>query len=155
MHYLVIAATLYLFWLLLSGLFNALMLGFGLLSVLLVLWLLWRMDRVDGELRSVGATPRVLGYAGWLLWVVVKSNVDVARRIWDPKLPIRPTWRRLEIPPLSTAQKALYANSITLTPGTLTTDVGQDYFMVHSLTEEGMRELEQGQMRERIRRLRI
>jgi multicomponent Na+:H+ antiporter subunit E len=49
----------------------------------------------------------------------------------------------------------LYANSITLTPGTLTTDVGEDHFMVHSLTDQGMRELEEGQMGERIRRLRV
>jgi len=155
MHYLVTAATLYLFWLLLSGLFTVPMLCFGLLSVIGIIWVLRRMDRVDGEVRSVRATPRLIGYAGWLLWAVVKSGIDVAKRIWDPRLPIRPTWRRLEIPSLSAAQKTLYANSITLTPGTLTTDVGQDHFMVHSLTEEGMRELDEGEMGERIRRLKV
>jgi multicomponent Na+:H+ antiporter subunit E len=50
-------------------------------------------------------------------------------------------------------EKTLYANSITLTPGTLTTDVGEDHFMIHALSQEGIDELREGEMERRIRRL--
>lgn len=155
MHYLVIGITLYLFWLLLSGQDSALFLGLGAVSVLLVTSILRRMDRVDGEPRSIRPTPGLLGYGIWLLWSLVKANLDVVRRIWSPELPIRPVWRRLDVRLSSTMHKTLYANSITLTPGTLTTEVAEDHFMVHSLTEKGIRELEDGQMQERIRHLKI
>jgi multicomponent Na+:H+ antiporter subunit E len=92
-------------------------------------------------------------YFVWLLWQVVMSNIDVARRIWDPSLPIRPSWQRLDTGVSTPLEKTLYANSITLTPGTLTTDVHEDHFMIHSLTPEGIEELRKGEMEARIKRL--
>jgi multicomponent Na+:H+ antiporter subunit E len=142
-------------WLLLSGHFSALMLSLGGLSVLLVIWFLRRMDRVDGELGFLPVGPRLVRYLVWLMWQVVLSNIDLVRRIWDPALPIRPTWQRLDIQVRSPLAKTLYANSITLTPGTLTTDVKEDYFMVHSLSPEGMEALQQGTMERQIQRLGI
>jgi multicomponent Na+:H+ antiporter subunit E len=153
MHYGVIGISLYLFWLLLSGHYTGLMFGLGGLSVALVIWVLHRMDRVDREPHAIRPTPGLLRYGIWLLGSVIKSNLDVVRRIWDPALPIQPTLRRLDTRVRSTTQKTLYANSITLTPGTLTTDVAEDHFMVHSLAEEGIRELEEGGMEDRIQRL--
>jgi len=81
------------------------------------------------------------GWPGLRLAQSVLSNIDLVRRIWDPTLPIRPTWQRLDIKVTSSLAKMLYANSITLTPGTLTTDVRKDHFMVHSLTSDGIEEL--------------
>jgi multicomponent Na+:H+ antiporter subunit E len=89
------------------------------------------------------------------LWQVVLSNIDVARRIWNPALPIRPCWQRLDTTVSTPLEKTFYANSITLTPGTLTTDVREDHFMIHSLTPEGIEELRKGEMEKRIRRLGI
>ena len=99
--------------------------------------------------------PRLLNYLLWLMWQVVLSNIDLARRIWDPTLPIRPTWQRLDITVTSSLAKTLYANSITLTPGTLTTDVKDDHFMVHSLSPDGIDELRKGEMEKQIQRLGI
>jgi len=96
-----------------------------------------------------------LYYLLWLMWQVVLSNIDLVRRIWDPTLPIRPTWERLDIEVTSTLAKTLYANSITLTPGTLTTDVREDHFMVHSLSPEGIEDLRKGEMERQIKRLGI
>ena len=155
MHYLLVAIALYLFWLFLSGHFTAFFLGLGALSVLLVSWLLRRMDRVDGEPITLHPSLGLLGYAGWLFKCVVQSNIDVAIRIWDPSLPIHPSWGRLDTKVSSSLEKTLYANSITLTPGTLTTDVRDDHFLVHSLTREGIEELREGEMERRIRRLGI
>jgi multicomponent Na+:H+ antiporter subunit E len=152
-HYIFIPVFLFLFWLLLSGHYVLLIVSFGIVSALLVTYLVYRMDRTDAEpadfLPGIGA----FGYFGWLLWQVVLANIDVARRIWNPKLPIRPTWQRLDTQVSTPMEKTLYANSITLTPGTLTTDVREDHFMIHSLTPEGIEELKQGEMEKRIRRI--
>ena len=140
-------------WLLLSGHYTALILSLGVVSVVIVTWFIWRMDRVDGVLSAVPVRPRLLYYLMWLMWQVVLSNIDLVRRIWDPTLPIRPTWQRLDIKVTSPLAKMLYANSITLTPGTLTTDVREDHFMVHSLTPDGIDELRKGSMEKQIQRL--
>lgn len=142
-------------WLLLSGHYTALILALGAVSVLIVIWFMWRMDRVDGELGVLPMRPRLLYYLLWLMWQVVLSNIDLVRRIWDPTLPIRPTWQRLDIKVTSTLAKTLYANSITLTPGTLTTDVREDHFMVHSLSPDGVNELRKGEMERQIQLLGI
>jgi multicomponent Na+:H+ antiporter subunit E len=142
-------------WLLLSGHYTSLILSLGVLSVLLVTWFIWRMDRVDRELGVLPMRPRLLYYLLWLMWQVVLSNIDLVRRIWDPTLPIRPTWQRLDIKVTSALAKTLYANSITLTPGTLTTDVRDDHFMVHSLSPDGIDELRKGAMERQIQHLGI
>ena len=142
-------------WLLLSGHYTPLILSFGAVSSLIVVWFMWRMDRVDEDLGVPPMRPRVLYYLLWLMWQVVLSNIDLVRRIWDPALPIRPTWQRLDIKVTSSLAKTLYANSITLTPGTLTTDVMEDHFMVHSLTPDGIEDLRKGGMEEQIQRLGI
>jgi multicomponent Na+:H+ antiporter subunit E len=142
-------------WLLLSGHYTALILSLGVLSVLIVTWFLGRMDRVDGELGVLPMRPRLLYYLLWLMWQVVLSNIDLVRRIWDPTLPIQPTWQRLDVKVTSALAKTLYANSITLTPGTLTTDVREDHFMVHSLSMDGIDELRKGGMEKQIQRLGI
>jgi len=155
MRYIRSALFLAIIWLLLSGHYTILILSLGVLSVLTVTWFVWRMDRVDGELAVLPMRPRLLYYLLWLMWQVVLSNIDLVRRIWDPSLPIRPTWQRLDIKVTSPLAKMLYANSITLTPGTLTTDVRQDHFMVHSLTSDGIDELRKGGMESQIQRLGI
>lgn len=142
-------------WLLLSGHYTALILSFGAVSSLIVIWFMWRMARVDEKLDILPIRPRVLYYLLWLMWQVVLSNIDLVRRIWDPTLPIRPTWQRLDIKVTSSLAKTLYANSITLTPGTLTTDVREDHFMVHSLSPDGIEDLRKGGMEEQILRLGI
>ena len=153
MHYLFVSVFLFAFWLVLSGHFTSLLLSFGVLSALLVTWFLRRMDTTDGEQGNFYPSVKLLGYFGWLLWSVVKANIDVTRRIWDPSLPIKPNWTRLDTKVATPMEKTLYANSITLTPGTLTTDVGEDHFMIHALSQEGIDELREGEMERRIRRL--
>ncbi len=148
-----ILAVLAVFWLLLSGHFTALLLMLGAVSVLLVIWLIRRMDRVDGEPVRVWPTFGLAGYLLWLLWSVIKANVDLALRVWNPKLPIRPVWDRLDTSVETPVEKTLYANSITLTPGTLTTDVHEDHFMIHAVSQEGLDELREGEMERRVRKL--
>jgi multicomponent Na+:H+ antiporter subunit E len=155
MSYPIIAVTLYLFWVLLSGHFTLLLLSLGGLSVGLTVWFLRRMDQVDGEGSFVRLSAGLIGYVCWLYWNVVKSCIDVVIRIWDPKLPINPTWQRIETDISTPLKKTLYANSITLTPGTITTNARRDHLWIHSLSSESLAELQKGEMERRIQRLKL
>ena len=155
MRYLIHWLLLMCFWFGLSGHASPLLLALGALSATLVVVILARMDSVDGQVQLLRFTPRLIGYGLWLIRAVIRSNFVVARRIWDPDLPISPVWQRLDTKVETTMERTLYANSITLTPGTLTTDVRKDHFLVHALSQSDMDDLYQGAMESRIRRLAI
>jgi multicomponent Na+:H+ antiporter subunit E len=153
MYYLILTLPLALFWVLLSGHFTALLLSLGLVSVLIVVWFLRRMDRIDGEVSFMRLSFGLLGYLVWLLGAVVKANLEVTRLIWAPEMPISPNWSRIETEINTPLKKTLYANSITLTPGTLTTTARENHLMVHCLTNENTTDLRKGEMEGRIRKL--
>ena len=153
MYYLFLTLFLVLFWTLLSGHFSALLVSLGVVSSVLVVWFLRRMDKVDGEVSFVRPSLALITFLGWLFLEVVRANLDVARRVWDPKLPIAPRTVRIEPRTSNSLNKTLYANSITLTPGTLTTHAEQDHFLVHCLTEQHASDLQAGRMEDRIHKL--
>ena len=147
---LVLAGT----WVLLSGMIQPLLLGLGLASVLCVAWLKARADRRDRDpVPFALRIGRIPGYLLWLSWEIVKSNVDVARRILSPGLPVAPSVRWLPASQRSELTRVIYANSITLTPGTLSIDLEDDRVEVHALNEESLDALESGEMNARARRL--
>jgi multicomponent Na+:H+ antiporter subunit E len=151
-QYLLHGAVLAAIWLLLSGHFDPLLLGLGLASVVLCMLLTWRMNLLDQESYPVSASFRYFPVWPWLGVEIVKSNLDVARRILSPSLPISPCVFELEPGQATALGRVVYANSITLTPGTLTLDVRRNRFEVHSLTTEGRDDLLGGRMNRRITR---
>lgn len=153
MRYLKLAVILAGFWFLLSGHIGTLLLTLGLVSAVFVAWMIARMDQQDEAPVLLVNSTELLRYMGWLLWQVAVANVDVARRIWAPSLPIQPAWRKISVKLKQPLTKTIYANSITLTPGTVTTEVGEDYFIVHALNASGIDELQAGEMESRVRRL--
>ncbi len=141
-------------WLALSGMFQTLLVVFGIGSCILVVSIALRMDVVDHEGHPVHLHPlATLGYFGWLAVEVVKSNIDVARRILDPALPIRPTLVRVPCSQRTDLGRVIFANSITLTPGTVSIDLDDTHVTVHALTAEGARTLAGGEMDARVRAL--
>ncbi len=70
-------------------------------------------------------------YLFYFLWAMIKSNIDVAKRVINPKLPINPGIVKVKTKLKSDAAKLALANSITLTPGTLTVDVVGEYLYIH------------------------
>jgi multicomponent Na+:H+ antiporter subunit E len=129
-----------------------LLLGLGALSALLVVTIALRMDVLDREGHPIHLRPKALLYWPWLGWEIVKSNVDVARRILSPTLPISPTVIRLKASQKSELGKVIYANSITLTPGTVSIDIDGDKIEVHALTREAAQALRTGDMDRRVTR---
>jgi multicomponent Na+:H+ antiporter subunit E len=142
-------------WLLLSGhytLEEPLIAIFGGLSCAFVFVLAWRMRSVSA-FRSEGTVgPRAILYLPWLLGQIVKANVQVARIIVNPKLRIRPHLIRVKASQRGDGAQVLYANSITLTPGTISLDVRNHTIAVHALTDEIAEDLAAGEMDRRVAR---
>ncbi|MDP6515809.1 MAG: Na+/H+ antiporter subunit E [Alphaproteobacteria bacterium] len=133
-------------WLLLSGHYTGLLLTLGAASCVVVIAISHRMDVIDHESHPIHLGWRLPGYWLWLLAEIVKANIDVARRVVDPSLPIDP--RLFEVPAHQKTDlgRVIYANSITLTPGTLSTDVSRDKIQVHALSGAGEDDLRTGTM---------
>lgn len=143
-------------WMLLSGEFSldhGLVLGLGIASVILVVLIAVRMDVVDHEGHPIQLTYRFIGYWLWLLVEIVKSSLDVTRRIWSPSLPISPTMYILKVGQPGELGQVIYANSITLTPGTVTVRLDGGDILVHALTREMGEDLAGGEMDRRVTRL--
>lgn len=147
-------ATLCVFWAVLSGQFhNLFLMTSGGVCCLGVTLFARRMGIVDDEGHPIEWLRRFPGYAAWLLWQILLSNIDVARRVWSPGSTIAP--RMVEVPysTKSVVGTVTYANSITLTPGTVTMSVGKDTMLVHALTQESAEGLLTGEMHERVLKL--
>lgn len=139
-------------WLLLSGHTDPLLLTLGALSCALVAWIAHRMEVVDHEGHPVQIGWRAPVYWLWLGWEIVKANLDVARRILDPRLPISPTVFRVHASQKSDLGRVTYANSITLTPGTVSLSVSEDEIEVHALSREAAEALAEGVMDRQVSR---
>ncbi|MEC8990027.1 MAG: Na+/H+ antiporter subunit E [Candidatus Latescibacterota bacterium] len=140
-------------WLLWSGIYQPLTIGFGVGSCLFVAWLASRMGIGDAEGHPVHLIPKLILYVPWLVWAIVKANIDVARRILNPRLPISPRMVKVKGTQRDDLGRAIYANSITLTPGTVTVDLQGDELTVHALTAEAEADLLTGDMDGRVTRL--
>ncbi len=137
------------FWLLLSGFwYKPLILTLGLLSVALTAYLAMRIERVYSLQSVTKIFIRVPLYMVWVFWEVVKTTIDVVKRIWMPKrYPISPTIDNVPMTQTTRLGKTIYANSITLTPGTVSVRFEQDgKLLVHALTADGMDDLKAGGM---------
>ncbi len=145
--------VLYVLWLALSGHTQPLLLILGALSCLGVVAIAWRMDVIDHEGHPVQLGPRILLYWPWLLWQIAKANVEVARLILHPALPIEPLVLKAATSQKSELGQVIYANSITLTPGTVAVDVGAHAIQVHCLTRRLAADIESGEMDRRVSRL--
>lgn len=129
--------ALYLFWLLLSGLYTPFLLAAGAGSAAAVVWFARRMDVVDHEGHPIHLGPRALLYWPWLLKEIAKSAWNVSRIILSPSLPISPTLVRFKPRQRTDVGLVILANSITLTPATITIEAGAEEFLVHALTRAG------------------
>ena len=122
------------FWLLMSGYYTPLILSLGVISCLLCVYLTIKGKFLDNETLPIYFFPRLIQYTLWLIKEILKSNIATAKVIImkseEPELfSVKATQKTNE-------GKVTYANSITLTPGTVTTQIKNDLFEVHALTKD-------------------
>jgi multicomponent Na+:H+ antiporter subunit E len=149
-HAVSLSVALFALWLLLSGHYEPLIIGLGAASCIFVALIALRMDVADREGHPVHLTWRSLIYWPWLAWEIVKSNIEVARLVLDPALPISPRVIKVKASQAEDLGRVIYANSITLTPGTVSIDVRRDTIEVHALTKSLAESLETGEMDRRV-----
>lgn len=152
MHAFSAVLVLFGFWLLLSGFLEPFLMTAGALSAVGVVMLARRMYLVDHEGHPIHLGRNAITYWPWLLVEIAKSAWDVTRIILNPRLPVSPTLVRVKTSQKTTVGIVTYANSITLTPGTISVDVGRGEILVHALTREAAAGLQAGDMDRRVTR---
>lgn len=137
-------------WLGLSGLFKPVILALGVVSIALAAWLSWRMDVIGVEHNPGLFSWRLPIYWAWLVWQIVLSNVDVGRAVFDPRGRIRQRLVRVPARQSRELTRVTYANSITLTPGTVSLRLEGNEILVHALTEASAQGVLSGEMGDRV-----
>ena len=112
------------------------LLSLGVISIVLTLWIAKRMRILDAETAPYMTTPQTLSYFLWLFKEIVKANMAVIRAVLSPDMVVSPTLTRIPTPQKTDIGKVMYANSITLTPGTVSVDIQDDHILVHALLSE-------------------
>lgn len=148
-----LAVILFVTWLLLSGHYQAFVVTLGVLSCLVIVFIAVRMDVLDREALPVHLTWSAVPYWIWLCKEIWIAAIDVTKVILSPKLPISPRMVQFTSTQKSELGQVIYANSITLTPGTFTIRVFDDQLLVHALTQDGVDGLATGEMDRRVTKM--
>ena len=147
-----LAVALFAFWVLLSGMFTPFLLAAGAASAVAIALLSRRMEIADREGLPLHLTLAALTYWPWLVKEILKAGWQVARIVVAPRLPVSPALVRFRPSQRSTLGLVTHANSITLTPGTVTVEAEHGEFLVHALTQEGADGLAGSEMDRRVSR---
>lgn len=154
LSYLLRFAVLFSFWCLLSGKMDAFHLTLGALSTFLVLRFTSPRhgSRVKGlDLARVSElTIRGSAYGFWLLGRIILAALHVSKLVLSPSLPVRPRLLRHKTPLKSDWARVIFANSITLTPGTITAELNNNELIIHALDGDSSGDIESGAMEKEI-----
>lgn len=123
-------------WLLMSGVYKELIIWLGVGSALVATLVTRRMDKIaDDDALEVSLKPvAFVGYIGWLLVEIAKANWAVTKTIMSPDLPVRQHFFKVPFRQKTDLCQTIFANSITLTPGTVSVEVEDDFFWVHAIS---------------------
>ena len=152
-HTIYLSLALAAFWWLNSGHDTVLLLSLGLVSIAFVLTIARRMDVVDHEAPPLHLTLKLPGFYAWLIKEIVLANISVVKHIWLGNKTISPTMITIKASQKTDVGKVIYANSITLTPGTVSIALEGDEITVHALLRESITALEAGEMDRRVTQL--
>ena len=139
MRLILLFVVLFAYWLLLSGHYDLWFIASGAVLSAAVVAFSWRKGVIDGEGFPIALVGRGLVYWPWLLWQIVVSALRVTRLIIDPRLPISPTLVRVDALQKTPVGLVSYANSITLTPGTISIEASEKAgcIWVHAIERAG------------------
>jgi len=145
-HSISLGVLLFALWLGLSGQLNVMLISVGLASILVILYVTHRMDVIDKEIYPAHMTVLLLRFWLFLAREVIIANIDVIKRIFKPGKNISPQLFELPLTLKSDVSRVIYANAITLTPGTVSANLDKKTVTVHTLSIEAAQELSSGRM---------
>jgi len=147
-------AVMLIFWVVLSGMFDAFHMTLGVICCLLVAHfshdlLFYGDDKAAWGQGILG----MIGYLPWLFYQIILANLEVAYVVLHPRMldKIDPHVVRFKTKLKRPISKVTFAQSITLTPGTTTVSIHNDEFSVYALTRKASDSLP-GEMEERVAR---
>lgn len=149
-HAVSLTLTLFTLWVLLSGHFNPLLIAIGVASSLVTVVLALRMEVIDHESHPMHLRRELPRFWVFLSREVILANLDVVRRILTPGKSYSPQLRQFPLPQQTELGQVIYANAITLTPGTVTVQLNTDSIRIHALSREAAEDLQSGRMAEAI-----
>ena len=158
-YYFKLFIMMMIFWLLLSGRLELKFILYGVASSLICSWLCLPLLTVrgrSGQEYFAFDIPvlQMVGYGFWILWQLILSNVSLASAVMRPELGIDPRVIRFQVNMDNPIALTVLANSITLTPGTVTVNVTDDaIFEIHALTDDAASGIIAGDMQTRVARL--
>jgi multicomponent Na+:H+ antiporter subunit E len=144
---------LFLLWVILSGKLDAFHLAVGAMVVAMVIWQKRGLPALQAADLPRLRYGRLLPYGVWLLWQMLLSAVQVAQVIIHPRRHLNPQLIQFRCEQPSVIAGVILANSITLTPGTLTIELQDNRFVVHALTTRTAGDVLRGDMARRVARL--
>ena len=154
MRFVLTALIMFVFWIFLSGEFSFILLLSGIISSLLVSYISHDLLIGNGDMKlGFIRTIRFIRFLPWLLWQIVLANIDLAIRTLHPKMPINPMLINFKNNLKTDLGMVILANSITLTPGTVTIDVNENEFLVHVISEKAAQSLISGEMQARVKKI--
>jgi multicomponent Na+:H+ antiporter subunit E len=103
-----------------------------------------------GNRYVISTALRYLGFIPWLVWTIIKSNIQIALIILNPRMPIDPGLFQFSTQLKHKVSQVTLANSITLTPGTITAVMHQRRVIIHYLVPGSAGDLESGYMQNKV-----
>ena len=145
-HIFSLGVLLFALWLGLSGQLSVLMLSLGLVSTIVIVYIAHRMDAIDQEIYPARMTILLLHFWMFLAREIIVANIDVIKRIFRPGKNISPQLFELPLTQTTDLSRVIYANAITMTPGTVSVNLDRKTITVHTLSIEAAEELRSGRM---------
>ncbi|MEA3282415.1 MAG: Na+/H+ antiporter subunit E [Euryarchaeota archaeon] len=149
-HFIATYIIVFAFWLLLSAHSDPFHVGAGIVCSLIVAYASHDLLFAGAGNHTLTKIVRFITYLPWLIYQIVLANIDVAKRALSPNMPIDPQVVTFKTMLQSDVARTALANSITLTPGTVTIDIVDDVFYVHAIAQEPADDLLEGAMERRI-----
>ncbi len=154
LNFLAVFTILFAFWMLLSGFFDLFHLSIGAICSALISYTSHDLLFAETNLKKRhGTGKKFLFYLPWLMYQIYLANVHVVSLVLSPKMPIDPKIIRFKTKFTGDLVLVTLANSITLTPGTITVDIREGEFYVHSLSKKVADDLLGGEMQDRVARI--
>ncbi len=159
-HKFVLAVVLFAFWMILSGRTETKFVVYGIITAVITTWLTYPLLLVPGKDGSKRyyvfgvSVPKFIMYFFWLMWQLVLANIDVLMATTGQELEIDPKVVRFYFKVDNPMAAVVLANSITLTPGTVTLNVTDDgLYEIHALTKGAAAGLLDGSMQKKVAEL--
>lgn len=150
-----IFSLLFIFWIILNGNITTEIILFGIVLSAVVTVFSYKTIRVSKELEKkvVKKMGKIIIYLGILVVEIIKANIDIIKLVLTKEPEISPTLMPMKAHVKSRISRVALANSITLTPGTITVSMNEDDLLIHAIVKSNLDGIEESIFVEKLQEL--